>query len=363
MKGIIGGFVVLIGLMLVAIAFVAPTFSVINVQQSSSVGAPIENTTITNWDFSSTASWILSDSSLKAVQSTQLSYRIYQSQTITLNEIGIQNYATQGSSVYDFYATDAWINLTIGNLVLSYSLGTVSLYTTGIYNSPTGLVVSPTFTIPSGIYATSETLTITFVEFNGNPSTDLPYAPGAFSYIETTTGSVSSSGYLPYQTAIPVAYGFIYPMQNIGGYYVYQPENKTWVPLTKTTTITLSYTNFPVSIEFAYVENNGSTTDLGSMYLSMNGNNMGIAETNQTTVDGYTAYSILIYITQPGSYTINGYVGTTYNTNLQLMSFVYNTQTQGGSGGSIGTQSFNSTTLIIGFVVLVIGGLLIWRRK
>ena len=383
MKGIIGGFIVLIGLMLIIIAFAVPTFSVVNVTQSSSVGAPMENTTASLWYFDTPSPLVKSTSSTETWY-VKLPYRIAGGQTFTLNNIGVQISDSQlsqlnggngigGGLELAYYGIDGYLNLTVNNNVLSYGLSPFSHYGTGSLSytaselAQISFVFSPTFTVPSGVYATSEVLSLTFqitpslatsgigiTNFNSFSVTEFETNAGQ----PTNTGVFTSS-----PDAIPGAYGFIYPMTNMGGYYVYQPANNTWVPLTKTSSITLSYTSFPVTIEFAYVENNGTTTDLGSMYLTMNGNNLAIAQTNQTSIDGYTAYSILIHIASPGTYTINGYLGTTYNTNLQLMSFVYNTASQGGSGQNVTPSGVNYLTLGIGSILILIGGILVWRRK
>jgi len=380
MKGIVGGIVVLIGLMLIIVAFAAPSFSVVTVVQTSSPNGITENTTASTWNFdASNPAKQISANGLVATWTEPLSYWIYGGQTFTLKNIGIeiqdsQLSSTQGGApiLADYGIGVGYLNLSVNNVVTSYTLSDSNSYGTGnnYYSSMNyvSFVFSPSFTVPSGIYAKSSILSLSFV-INTRLANDMGVSTN-FNYfnlltIQTNNGQPTTSGeFTSPQGGIAGAYGFYYPMINVGQYYIYQPSNSTWVHLAPSSSITLSYSKFPVTIEFAYVENNGTTTDLASMYLTMNGNNLPIASTNHTSIDGYNAYSILIHITAPGTYTINGYLGTTYNTNLQLMSFVYNTGSQTGSGqNTTPTTSVNYVTLGIGAMFVLIGGILIWRRK
>lgn len=380
MKGIVGGIVVLIGLMLIIVAFAAPSFSVVTVVQTSSPNGITENTTASTWNFDvSSSGEIISGNGLMAMWTIPLNYWIYGGQTFTLKNIGVeiqdsQLTTTQGGSpdLLEYGIGVGYLNLSVNNVVISYTLSETNPYGNGnnYFSSMYQLafVFSPSFTVPSGIYAKSSTLTLAFV-INPRFASDMGVSANFNNFhlvtIQTNNGQpTTSGGFTSPQGGIAGAYGFYYPMINVGQYYIYQPSNSTWVHLAPSSSITLSYSKFPVTIEFAYVENNGTTTDLASMYLTMNGNNLPIASTNHTSIDGYNAYSILIHITAPGTYTINGYLGTTYNTNLQLMSFVYNTGSQTGSGqNTTPTTSVNYVTLGIGSVFILIGGILIWRRK
>ena len=376
MKGMIGVILIVLGLMFSMIAVVDPSFAVVNLSQSAANSTtPIENTTVNQLNYAANPGWSLSTISgtfsgitqswSKATTSINLNMRLYEGQTITLNYLEIQTYAYQVVSSHPTYEIDTavtWVNLTGNNIVLSnyygpYSNGVhqIGSYGSTVKGQPGSVWMSPTFTIPSGTYLTNEVLTITFLA----PYT-LPYTSQSFSTVQTST-TVPTGSYLPINTAVPFGYGFIYPIQNVGHYYVYVPSNNTWVKLLPTTSISISYTSYPVTLEFAYVEDNGTTTDIGSMYLTLNSNQMGINNVNQTTVNGHPGWTIIVHIQKPGQYTINGYLQPSYSSSpLQVMNFVYNTNTQSGGGGSI--TGVNYVSLAIGVILLVAGAMLEVKR-
>lgn len=359
----IGIIAVLIGLLLIGMAFVVPNFAVVNAGTSPTTSStPIENTTLNMVKFEGNGNNpILSDSNCKiTMTSTVIHERLYGGQTFSINslEIWTQAYQQISSGSYGFLYSVGFVNLSYNGLVSSYSIPN-PLSANGLSTSEGSswyLILNPTFNILSGEYPTSEQITVTFMIENSA----LPYTSQSLVNILTisNTGTQRTGEYYPYNPAT-FGYGFIYPMTNIGHYYIFVPTKNTWVELTQNTVVNLNFTSYPASIEFAYVMDNGTTTDLSSLYLNFNGNNVPISLTNQTQINGYTAYSIQLTLPSAGSYTINGYIGTTYNTNIQLMSFIYN-------GNTGGTTSINSTVnyefLIIGMIITISGGVLLWRK-
>ena len=134
MKNIGGVIAILLGMLFIGVAFVSPTFSVINVQQANNPNAPIENTTLSQWNYGANPGWSLSNGNLKISTSIQIPYRIFQSQTIKLSELGIQAFdyqITSSSNTYGFEFSQGWVNLSVNGVVVSNSISPYQSLTGG----------------------------------------------------------------------------------------------------------------------------------------------------------------------------------------------------------------------------------------
>lgn len=158
-------------------------------------------------------------------------------------------------------------------------------------------------------------------------------------------------------------------VKNIGSFYIEIGNN--WTKITRTSIINLTVSNYPTNLIFAYVEDNGTTSNMNGAYITVGqGNNIANysieLQSNLSSVGNFVAYTVKIPIQASGTYDINGFLTSTNSSPLMLMSIVLPPD---GTITSQPTVPINSgltenqiITMSVGAVVIIIG-IVMYLRK
>jgi hypothetical protein len=158
-------------------------------------------------------------------------------------------------------------------------------------------------------------------------------------------------------------------LTNVGNFYI--EVGNTWEQINKTSVIKLNILTFPSNINFAYVEDKGTTGGMTGAYITFGNSSLSVNYTmnlnSPTTINGFTAYEISIPILSTGSYQVNGYLNSINDTvPVLIMSIVMPTS------GTISTVNSNSASLslnvnqevdiAIGVLIFAVGLIMYWKK-
>lgn len=191
----------------------------------------------------------------------------------------------------------------------------------------------------------------------------------------TGTPSTSSSSATTVYTGSATTYAeFTQTITNIGEFYVsaYSPASSgisatsyglTYI--TNTSTITYNFNSFPAYLNVSYVENNGVTSNLAYVYITVNGVTYNLSKNAQTTILGYTAWTQQVKITSAGTYTVYGYVvgnSVVNGKSIELMSIIGNFPSLNNTGTLKSLTYAQMETMALGIIITLIGAVFIIRR-
>lgn len=262
---------------------------------------------------------------------------------------------------------------------------------TATFSTPVAMpyTIAPTISGASGSLsvsgaAVSVTVSTADYEITTSPATyaakivlSASFAPSSTQYGQSLsfawTATFSANGELVGQTSSStMLYGgsstlygeYAQSLSGLGEFGVSAP-GYAFQYLTSSSDIKMSFSSFPQTLTFYYVENNGATVGASEIYITVNGVSyvMWAQSTNgpSTTVNGYTAYDAY-FNAQPGQYTINGYVvNASSDKGAQLMSlFTYIPSNNGTISPPLSQAQWD--VIIVGGIITIIGVVATFRK-
>jgi len=210
------------------------------------------------------------------------------------------------------------------------------------------------------------------ISYNYTVTSNSPFKVTFFATIEVDGAPVGKSGgnstLFIYSSQYVSFYG-IYKgdlLKNAGSFYMSAPGYSTPQLITPSSVFSINTDSYPVRLKFYYVENNGTTTGMSAIYIVVNNvyyyfyqsNSQGSIWQNLTSLNGYTASVITVFIYHSGTYTVNGYVKPigTYPA-VQLLS-IGMSMPQTTSYYLPSSMSFTTAQIIdylIGTVLIILG--------
>jgi hypothetical protein len=158
-------------------------------------------------------------------------------------------------------------------------------------------------------------------------------------------------------------------LTNVGNFYI--EVGNTWEQINKTSVINLNILTFPSHINFAYVEDNGTTGGMTGAYITFGNSSLSVNYTmnlnSPTTINGFTAYEISIPVSSTGSYQVNGYLNSVNDTvPVLIMSIVMPTSgtisTVNSNSASLSLNVNQEVTIAIGVLIFAVGLIMYWKR-
>lgn len=247
---------------------------------------------------------------------------------------------------------------------------------------------SGTLTV-NGATITPTVVTVGYVDVSGYyyPTVyiDYAYTPTSFSTLITfswsgsvnitgTASSSSSSATTDYSGSATTYAEFTESMSNLGTFYIssYSPASTgvsstsySLTAITNTSTITYDFNSFPAYLNISYVENNGVTSNLAYVYITVNGVTYNLSKNAQTTILGYTAWTQQVKIPSTGTYTVYGYVVGTTSVNsksIELMSIVGDFPSLTNTGTLKVLTYAQMETMALGIIITLLGAVFVIRR-
>lgn len=115
---------------------------------------------------------------------------------------------------------------------------------------------------------------------------------------------------------------------NVGHFYIGAPGFSPQ-QVTPASHLYFNFSALPQPITIYYVEDSGVTTGFNNLYVIISSpltatENLSMHLTNTTTLNGYTAYSLIWTVSQGTSYSVYGYIGNTSShvPTIEVMSFI-----------------------------------------
>jgi hypothetical protein len=334
MKVKISTILIVVGIFLMVVSFVAPsTFAIVSAEPNGNSGyVSLSSTTPSSTVSTSPTLLPYSSSGSESIGATWLISNSYTSST------GLVGGSTSQSVSFTSSTNQLDYGL-VGNS-LTASTGTL---TTDISATAVPISSGYAITIHGYVYLTkSVSMTV-----NDNY---------AFYFNFTGTFSVAGTTYNVYG-GTSLMYGEMQnTLLNNGHFYMY--VNGAYTEITPSSQISLLPSTFPYTIPVWYVYDNGTPQNQGTVYVQVNGGSHIDFNLNATaqTINGYKAWEINVTISSQGTYTINGYATDSITGSpIQLMSI----GVAGSNGASVST-TINWGLFEIGIIITVIG-LIVWR--
>jgi len=300
-----------------------------------------------------------------------------------------QMITTQGSGLLAFDSVNP--NSQTASEPTVFNNPNINIY--GIFYDANIYIGKPTIDQVSGIFEINNvqlTPQITTFDMVQNARLGIYYAAIKVTYNYTTTSTSEISVYFHYEMYVTgqagygnsnttysyfgtyTFYGIYKPpiLKNIGNFYISTPSTSSYTTpteITESSIINFSATSSSIPVTFYYVENNGTTTNMSSVYIELNNVNYYLFKNdvfNKTSVNGYNASYITLNLA-PGMYSLSAYVqSTAYKSNAtEITSATINMPQEKNTVTTTITPP-HPTNNILGITIyqladFIIGGLLI----
>ncbi len=343
---------IFVGILIIGVAFANPALTIVNVgQTTTSISVPV-----TSEYPSSTSS--SSPTVFAHHNFVDVMYKWYTGASATSTSVG-------GSS-----SVSASLQITSSNGYANTEIVTVGIYVQVFY--------------AGGFYHALITGTVLY-NFTNPDSTTAGNSPVFAFAITPSASAVTIGSYTVTLQSSPTTYGQ-FPanaIQNIGHYYVGVSLTSLQKITSTSQILWFNVSGFPTQLYVAYVEDNGTTTNWGSIYFTYSETTTsgtvvvsnqqvtlvtasnGGQSPSQLTINGntYTGYYEQININSPSQIVLNGYVTNESNGQaIQLMQLVGNLS---NLSTPVPTPTFTENryaSFIIGGILILLGAIVIFKK-
>lgn len=378
----IGVGVLLVGLLIIGISFVAPTFQIIG------AGGGTGGTT-TTYTYSLSGSFYASPTNFNLGSSTTLILKVTgeKNSPTALFEVNgniVHEAVITSDTIYSYTYTPSSIG-TFGTSIVYVSYAEFTSSGSYVVKSTIGgstltiLSTTPVVPVINSIEGQPNPATVgqtvdfsASINWEGGTSQEVSwYVNNAIisgsSYTFGTAGTylievkaTDNNGFATDSFSEVVNSPIItqnYTLTNVGTFY-YSYDNSSLKQI-GSSNITVVPTTYPVSVSFYYVENNGQTQNMQNVYITYN--NAVYQLTKTTDYNGYTTYITVISV-QPSVNVVSGFI-TPISQAHELPVQAFSTELVADQINFHTQPLFNEYTLIAGGVVVVLGLFMIIRRR